>query len=124
MSDDFDITRFVTSHGKRTAVGILPSKVAPKRRREDLYIGCPLEWLKRVIPIVKTKEQLAVALWLYRRYAACKWADWFPASNELLRAELGLSRKVKYATLQRLELAGTIALSRDNKRALQVHMLW
>ena len=37
MSDDFDITRFVTSHGKRIAVGTLPNKAEPKRRRDDLY---------------------------------------------------------------------------------------
>ena len=34
------------------------------------HIGCPLEWLKCVIPVVQSKEQLAVAIWLHRRRAA------------------------------------------------------
>jgi hypothetical protein len=78
------------------------------------------------MPIMKTKEQLAVALWVYRRYKVCN-AEWFSVSNELLRSELGLSRKIKYTTLRRLERAGAITLhnrGRGNKRALEVRMLW
>jgi hypothetical protein len=71
VSDDFDLSKFVTRNGKRIAVGTVPSKAEPKKRRADL-IGCPLVWFKRVIPILKTKEQLAIALWLYRRHSVCR----------------------------------------------------
>ena len=41
VSDDFDLTRFVTRHGKRIAIGTVPSKVTPKKRRTEAeYIGC------------------------------------------------------------------------------------
>lgn len=126
MSDDnFDLGRFVTRNGKRIAVGTVPSKIEQKSRKGKI-IGCPPEWLNRVIPIVRTKGQIAVALWVYRRYSICR-TEWFPVSNELLRIELGISRKVKYTTLRRLEQAGAIALrsrGRGYKRALEVKMLW
>lgn len=123
--DDDDDSKFITRDGRRIAIGTVPSKVNQKNRKAKI-IGCPPEWLSRVIPVVKTKEQVAVALWVYRRYKICK-AEWFPVSNKLLRTELGISRKVKYTTLRWLERAGAIALrsrGRGNKRALEVKMLW
>lgn len=120
-----DISRFVTRAGRRIEVEVLDTGVAPKERKEKI-IGCPPEWLRRVIPIVNTKEQLAVALWVYKRSKVCK-TEWFSVSNELLQIELGLSRKIKYTTLRRLEQAGAIAIrsrGRGNKCALEVRMLW
>ena len=114
---------YVIRHGRRIEVETLPSRAAPKRRRrEDRHIGCPLEWLRRVLPLVNTKEQLVVAIWLQRRRAVCK-REWFDVPNDTLHEELGLSRFVKYSTLQHLEEAEIIAVRRSNKRALQVKIL-
>ena len=117
------ISRFVTRHSRRIEVGTVETDAVPRRRRTDRHIGCPLDWLKRVIPIVQSKEQLAVALWLHRRRAVCK-NNLFTVPNDALRAELGLSRDIKYKTLRHLEKAGVIAVEHDNKCSLQVRMLW
>ena len=113
---------YVIRNGRRIEVETLPIRVAPKRRRADHYIGCPLEWLKRVLPLVESKGQLAVAIWLHRRRVVCR-SEVFTVPNESLREDLGLSRKAKYQALRHLERAGIIALTRDGKRALQVRML-
>ena len=75
-------TEYVIRDGRRIEVETLESRVAPKRRkRAEHYIGCPVEWLKRVLPLVKTKEQLAVAIWLHRRRAVCR-NELFTVPNE------------------------------------------
>lgn len=123
MSGDFDLNKYVTRNGKNIAVGTVPSKAEPKKRRTDQHFGCPLEWVKRVSPLVKSKDQLLVAIWLYRRRHVCKQNP-FSVPNETLHEELGLSRNVKYKTLRRLQAAGVIAVTRDNKQSLQVQILW
>ena len=76
-------TEYVIRDGRRIEVETLPSRVAPKRRRADGHIGCPVEWLKRVLPLVKTKEQLVVAIWLQRRRAVCR-NELFTVPNKAL----------------------------------------
>ncbi len=80
-------TEYVIRDGRRIEVETLPSRVAPKRRRADHHIGCPVEWLKRVLPLVNTKEQLAVAIWLHRRRAVCR-NELFTVPNEGFRKTL------------------------------------
>ena len=105
---------------RRIEVETLPSRVAPKRRNAcNHHIGCPVEWLKRVLPLVKNKEQLGVAIWLHRRRAICR-SELFTVPNKELLEDLGMSRKVKYQALRHLEKAGAIALVRNGKHALQV----
>jgi hypothetical protein len=116
-------TEYIWRQGQRIEVETLPSRVAPKRRRTDRHLGCPLEWAKRVITVVQSKEQLAVAIWLQRRRAVCKH-EWFDVPNNTLHEELGLSRFVKHSALRHLEKAGAITVMRSNKRALQVRILW
>jgi hypothetical protein len=112
-----------TRDGRRIEVETLPSRVTPRRQRADGYIGCPVEWLKRVLPLVKTKEQLAVAIWLHRRRAICR-NELFTVPNKTLQEDLGLSRRVKYGALSHLEKAGVIALIRDGKHTLKIRLLW
>jgi hypothetical protein len=111
-----------TRDGRRIEVETLPSRVTPKRQRADGYIGCPIEWLKRVLPLVKTKEQLVVTIWLHRRRAICR-NELFTVPNKALRDNLGLSRRVKYGALAHLEKAGLIQLIRDGRHTLQVRLL-
>jgi len=118
MAKEYEITH----DGRRIEVETLPSRVTPRRQRADRYIGCPVEWLKRVLPLVKTKEQLAVAIWLYRRRVVCRDGV-FTIPNESLQKDLGLSRYVKYKALRHLERARVIALIRNGKHALGVKLL-
>ena len=114
---------YVIRDGRRIEVEELESRVTPKkRRRVNHHIGCPVEWLKRVLPLVKKKEQLGVAIWLYRRRAICG-SELFTVPNNKLLEDLGISRKVKYQTLRHLEKAGAIALIRNGKHAQQVRIL-
>jgi hypothetical protein len=118
------VTDYVLREGRRIEVEVLETNVAPRRRRVDRHIGCPREWLKRVLPLLKSKEQLAVALWLQRRRVVCG-SELFTVPNEKLQEELGLSRKVKYRALHYLEKAGVVAIIHDNgKHAAQVRLLW
>ena len=113
----------VIRDGRRIEVETLESRVGRKRRHADQHIGCRLEWLKRVLPLAETKEQLAVAIWLHRRRAVCR-NELFTVPNQELHEDLGLSRKVKYAALRHFEKTEVIAVVRDGKRALQVRFLW
>ena len=114
---------YVIRDGRRIEVEPVESRVAPKRRRADHHIGCPVEWLKRVLPLVNTKEQLAVAIWLHRQRAICR-NELFIVPNKSLQDDLGLSRWVKYGALAHLEKAGVIAIIHCGKRTLQVRLLW
>jgi hypothetical protein len=115
---------YVTRNGRRIEMETLETRVAPKRRqRKDRHIGCPVEWLKRVLPFVKSKEQLAVALWLHRRRAVCR-NEVFTVPNQELHRELGVGRLVKYRTLRCLEKVGAVTLVRVGKSTLQVRILW
>jgi hypothetical protein len=111
-----------TRDGRRIEVETLPSRVPPRRQRADGYIGCPVEWLKRVLPLVKTKEQLAVTIWLHRRRAVCR-NEVFTIPNESLQKDLGLSRHVKYKALRYLEKAKVVSITRNGKHALGVKIL-
>jgi hypothetical protein len=116
------VTDYVLREGRRIEVEVLETNVAPRRRRADQHIGCPVAWLKRVLPLLQTKDQLAVALWLHRRRAICG-SELFTVPNEKLQAELGLSRKVKYRALRHLEKAGIVTLVHNGKHAIQVKIL-
>jgi hypothetical protein len=113
---------YVIRDGRRVEVETPPSRVTPTRRRADRHIGCPVEWLKRVLPLVQSKEQLAIAIWLHRRRVISR-CDLFTVPNEALWQDLGLSRYVKYKALRHLERARVIAITRDGNHALGVKLL-
>ncbi len=113
-------TEYVIQDGRRIEVETLESSVAPKRANP--HIGCSLAWLKRVLPLVNTKEQLVVAIWLQRRRVVYR-NELFTVPNQELREALGLSQKIKYRALEHLETAGAITVVRDGKRALRVRIL-
>lgn len=98
--------------------GVKPKKPAPK----DRHVGCPVSWLLRVLPVVKSPKQLAVAIWLWRRRTICGGRDTFSAPNDELR-HWGIARSAKYRTLALLEAAGMIAIERCGKDALTITIL-
>ena len=96
---------------------------APKRSRVGAdpshHIGCPLWWFKLVFPIVHGKNELAVALYIYRlRMVQHSLA--LTITNERLLAELGVNRFAKYRALQRLADAKVISLRRRGKHAVEI----
>ena len=116
------MTKYVTRHGRRIAIGTVPM-VETKRKRGGLHIGFPLTWLERVYPVVRSKAHLLVAQWLFRLSVIHKGKP-FPLSNVELQRRFGIDRWTKYRALRRLENVGAIALVREGKNAIQVQMLW
>jgi hypothetical protein len=83
------------------------------------HIGCPLWWFKLVFPIVRGKNELAVALFLYRLRSIHR-SRTIAVTNAHLMAELSIDRFAKYRAIQRLADAGILTVKRDGKRALRV----
>jgi hypothetical protein len=112
---------YVVRHGRCVEVETLDT--GSKRRRTSPHIGCPVAWLRRVLPLVRSKEQLAIALWLYRRSTVCG-GGWFNAPNAELERDLGLSRHTKYRAMDALEEAGVVELTRKSPRRVLVRLCW
>lgn len=96
---------------------------SPRKRFRNVdtgrHIGCPLSWFKLVFPIVRGKNELAVALYLYRLRSVRRSRS-ITVSNTTLLAELGIDRFAKYRALERLAAAGIITVKRHHKRALKI----
>jgi hypothetical protein len=97
-------------------------KKPPARRRSDRFIGCPISWLKRVRPTVRSAEQLVVALYIYR-LTVVRRSKTVRVSNAELQREFGIERRVKYRTLSCLERAGLIRIEGKTGRATVVTLL-
>jgi hypothetical protein len=97
-----------------------PSK--QRRAPDEHLIGCPIWWLQSVLPVVKSKNQLVVAIYLCRRRVVCGARKTFDVPNNELKS-LGISRRTKYQTLTLLEAASLIRVRRKGKAALAVTIL-
>jgi hypothetical protein len=98
----------------------LPSSRQRTGRTEgDRHIGCPLWWFKLVFPIVRGKNELAVALYIYR-LRIIRRSRTVVIFNTGLLTELAIDRYAKYRALRRLADAGIVQVRRHNKRALKV----
>jgi hypothetical protein len=83
------------------------------------YIGFPVSWLKQVLPVVASKEQLVVALLVFRRL---RYDKPVPIPNDEI-SELGIDRHIKYHTLVALERAGLVELERVPGRPVGVKLV-
>jgi hypothetical protein len=92
------------------------SRVATDMSR---HIGCPLWWFQLVFPVVCGKNELAVALYIYR-LRTVRRSRTIVVTNERLLAELGINRFAKYRALQRLAKAGIITIKRCGKSSLKI----
>ena len=94
-------------------------KEAEWRAREGVFkarpgwVTVPLSWIKQVLPIVQSPEQLAVAVAIYPFLHVDRTV---PISNRVL-TELGIRRQVKYRTLALLEEAGLISVRYSHGRS-------
>jgi hypothetical protein len=94
---------------------------APPRPAEG-YATVSLAWLARVLPVVRTSDQLAVALLLYRE-CLVRRSNTVTLSNGALR-KLGISRYTKYRALVWLHEAGVVAIEGRNGRSVRATLLW
>jgi hypothetical protein len=85
------------------------SRKTPKAKRSSRLIGCPLPWFAWILPLVKSKDQLAMALYLYRRCSICN-SDTITVPNDEVSALLDISRWGKYRQLTALERAGILRI--------------
>jgi hypothetical protein len=81
---------------------------------KDGFVGCPVWWLQHVMSVVNTKEQLVVAIYLWRRRVVCGNHKTFDVPNGELKI-WGISRHIKYRTLDMLAAAGVIKINQARK---------
>jgi DNA-binding transcriptional ArsR family regulator len=105
----------------RKDMGDLWDRVPSKSESGDRHIGCPVRWLKLVLPAVGGAK-LAVALYLYR-LRVVQHSRTVAVPNGWLRDELGISRRTKYKALTDLERAGIIRIQRKGREAPTVTFL-
>jgi hypothetical protein len=87
------------------------------------HIGCPLSWFALVFPVVRGKNELAVALYIYR-LRTIQRSRTVKVSNTRLLTELGINRFAKYRALRRLAGAGIITIKRRHSGSLEVVFQW
>jgi hypothetical protein len=95
---------------------------APPRPASKGHGVYSLPWLTRVLPVVRSVDQLAVALLLYRECLLHR-SNTVALPNGELR-NLGVSRQTKYRALDQLREAGAIAIGDRNGRSVGVTLLW
>jgi hypothetical protein len=116
--------RYVFRHGRRIAVETLNTDAGRQstkhaRHSTSRHIGCPLSWFRLVFPVVHGKNELAVALFIYRLCAVHR-SKTVAVANAHLLSELGIDRFAKYRALQRLAKVGLITIEYHNKRTLKI----
>jgi hypothetical protein len=94
---------------------------APSRPTKG-YMICPLAWLARVRPQLRSADQLLVALVLYRRCLMQRSRTVGLPNGELQR--LGVRRQTKYRSLAQLEEAGVLTIETRNGRSTRVTLHW
>jgi hypothetical protein len=99
---------------------------APRRGRKTApteatarHIGCPLWWFRAVHPVVRGKNELVVAMFLYRQSVIQK-SRTITVANVCLMDEMGVGRFAKYRAIKNLEDAGLVTVRRRNKKAVEV----
>jgi DNA polymerase family A len=120
------MSHFVVRHGRRIEVEeYKPDTGRPQKQKPNKghHIGCPTSWLKRVLPITRSGEQLALALWLYRRHKISGNAV-LETPNTELYSDTGLTRFAKYRGLRNFEKAGMIRRPRSGAKASSIELLW
>jgi hypothetical protein len=119
-------TEWRWAHGKRIEVVTVESPddgrtKATKAPPEERFFGCPIWWLRAVLPVVKSKGELVVAMYLFRLRHVTKNKT-VVAPNKWLK-EMGIDRRRKYRALARLERAGLVVVERHGKAAPEVTFL-
>jgi hypothetical protein len=91
------------------------------KRRAGRFIGCSVPWLAWVLPLVKSKEQLALALCVYRRCCVQNSNTVTVPTEEL--TELGIGRWAKYHLVPKLEQVGLLRVLESGRGTIKVQLL-
>ena len=91
-------------------------------RPADGYVACPLTWLARVLPVLRTSDRLTVALLLYRQCLVRRSKTVNLPNGEL--AKIGIGRMTKYRVFLLLEEAGAITIEARNGHSIRVTLHW
>ena len=111
----------IIRHGREIEVETLP--MSSSTLLEDRHFGCPVSWLLRILPVVaKSGKQLAVAIYVWKRYVVCGCRVNFDMPNGGLK-QLGISRHTKYRTLVLLAKAGVITMKQTGKETFLITIL-
>ena len=82
------------------------------------YVVCSLIWLARVLPLVRSAEQLLILLLIYSRCLRAR-SRTVTLSNDELKT-LGIHRRTKYRALAWWGEIGLVSVEQRNGRALRV----
>jgi hypothetical protein len=99
-------------------------KLTPQRVRRtptgdgDRFIGCRIWWFDQVYPLVRSKGELAVALYIFR-LRAVQGSRTVVVPNTWLKVR-GIDRHTKYRALRRLVDAGLIKVRQQSNEGTAV----
>jgi hypothetical protein len=96
----------------------------PRRRQKagnDTFVQVPLWWLERVVQVVRSPQQVFVAVWLLHLRWKTK-SEGFPVPNRLL-AKHGINRQSKHLALTKLAAAGLIVVEKSNRKTPRVTLV-
>ena len=110
-----DLSRFQA----KAKIETLRSTTKPK---EDRHFGCPVSWLLRVLPVVKSKKQLVVAIYVWKRYVVRGHRETFDMPNGELK-QWKISRWTKYRTLVLLAKSGILTIKQTGKDTFSITIL-
>src|SRR5262245_38197626 len=79
------------------------------------YVACPLAWLARVRPVLRTFDQGIVAQLLYRQCLVRRSKTVDLSNHELVK--LGIKRNIKYRALRTLQEVGAVTIETRNGRS-------
>jgi hypothetical protein len=96
-------------------------KAEKPKRRSGRHIGCSVSWLAWVLPLVRSKQQLALALYLYRRCSIYRSNTVTVPTRQL--AEFGISRWGKMRLLLWLERVGILTIEQTPGQTAKVRLL-
>jgi hypothetical protein len=117
--------RRIYSHGRWLEVETLDTGVpdkAIKAKREERHVGFPWAFFVDACRLTDGHNDLAVALYIYRRTKVCNSLTVTLPGHEL--AELGVNRKRKRETLIRLKAVGLIRFKTTVGQSTKVTLLW
>jgi hypothetical protein len=101
-----------------------PFDEPPKHRQtQRIFIGCSLSWFAWVLSLVSSKEQLAMALYLYRRCHICN-SDTVTVPNDEVAQIIDLSRWGKRRALLSLAEAGILQVLDNGGWTMKVKLVW
>ncbi len=87
-------------------------KASAPKRLSGRFIGCPVPWFQWVVRLAKSKDQLALALYLYRRCCICN-SDTVTAPTDEIVELLNIGRWGKYRLLPAMEQAGILQIHQN-----------